>query len=204
MAQDLSLWYRRCSNSAATPKIRVRPFLNKLPPRAEFESTFADVKWDFVYVADGVAHKNHLNLLEAWCILARKNIRPRLALTLGTSDELLLKKILDLRSEYRLEISNLGELPHDSVISLYKACRFLIFPSLSESFGLPLIEANHFGLPIIASELDYVRDVCSPIETFNPNSSKSIALAVMRALKINDIELLFASPSDFLVELIPN
>jgi hypothetical protein len=45
---------------------------------------------------------------------------------------------------------------------------------------MSLIEANDVGLPILAPELDYVHDVCNPIETFDPKSSLSIARAVMR------------------------
>ncbi len=58
----------------------------------------------------------------------------------------------------------------------------LIFPSKTESLGLPLIEAASAGLPIIASELDFVRDVCVPNETFDPYSSTSISRAVKRLL----------------------
>lgn len=202
MARDLTLWYRRCSGSASLPTIRVRPFLNKLPTRDELGCSSGNVDWDFVYIADGVAHKNHRRLLEAWCILASNNIRPKLALTLGSRDELLIQAIVALRTEYKVEIFNLGEISHNAVIAVYKSSRALIFPSLSESFGLPLIEASHFGLPIIASELDYVREVCDPVETFNPNSPHSIALAVMRFLNINNSTFKPVGPSEFLAELV--
>ena len=55
---------------------------------------------------------------------------------------------------------------------------------MSESLGLPLLEAKECNLSIIASELDYVRDVCEPNFTFNPLSPFSIAHAVKRYLKI--------------------
>jgi len=35
----------------------------------------------------------------------------------------------------------------------------LVFPSYIETFGLPLIEASNFGLPILVSDLDYAREV---------------------------------------------
>ena len=60
------------------------------------------------------------------------------------------------------------------------ASKALIFPSKYESFGLPLIEASKMHIPIIASELDFVRDVCNPIQTFDPNSAISIARAINR------------------------
>jgi glycosyltransferase involved in cell wall biosynthesis len=56
----------------------------------------------------------------------------------------------------------------------------LIYPSLFESFGLPLLEARQAGLPIIAAELDYVRDIVEPVVSFDPESALSIARAVMR------------------------
>ena len=65
---------------------------------------------------------------------------------------------------------------------IYEGCHALVYPSLRESFGLPLIESKSFGLDIIASELDYVRDVVQPNETFNPYSSVSIARAIARYL----------------------
>jgi glycosyltransferase involved in cell wall biosynthesis len=64
----------------------------------------------------------------------------------------------------------------------YRQSGALIFPSLTESFGLPLIEARGRDLPILAGELDYVRDVCVPVETFDPRSPRSIARAVKRHL----------------------
>ena len=67
-------------------------------------------------------------------------------------------------------------------MELYKCAGALIFPSASESFGLPLVEAAACGLPIVAAETDYVRDVVIPLETFDPESAVSIARAVRRFL----------------------
>ena len=77
----------------------------------------------------------------------------------------------------------------------------LIFPSLAESFGLPLVEAQEFNKPILASELDFVRDVCSPVDTFDPKSSLSIARAVKRFLGYTDINNLDSNLSE-LVKLV--
>ena len=40
-------------------------------------------------------------------------------------------------------------------------------------------------MPILAPELDYVRDVVEPDQTFDPNSPTSIARAVLRHLNIH-------------------
>ena len=72
------------------------------------------------------------------------------------------------------------------MLALYASAGALVFPSLGESFGLPLIEARQAGLSILAPELDYVRDVCEPAQTFDPQSATSIARAVKRFLQLAD------------------
>ncbi|WP_181184413.1 glycosyltransferase [Cupriavidus pinatubonensis] len=159
------------------------------------------IEWDFVYVADGQAHKNHLALLEAWRELALEGVKPRLALTLTSRDGHLINTVNAMRAECGANIHNIGQISHQEVLELYRCSRALIFPSQFESFGLPLVEAHELGLPILASELDYVRDVCSPEQTFDPNSPLSIVRAVKRFLDIPESMPAMYSPRDFLREL---
>lgn len=169
MARAITAWH------GAAPSVTVMPFVPAQPalPRAQ-------TSWDFVYVADGLPHKNHRLLLDAWILLANEGIRPRLALTLGARDALLAQTLSEQASRHELDVHNLGHIDHDAVLRLYASARALIFPSLGESFGLPLIEARQAGLPIVAPELDYVREVCEPVQTFDPLSAVSIARAVKR------------------------
>lgn len=144
------------------------------------------VLWDLIYISSAEGHKNHLNLLEAWKILALSGFFPSLALTIGNDNSELLKKIDSLKHAFNVRIENLGIIPHDQISEAYLNSRALIFPSKSESFGLPLMEASDLNLPIIASELDFVRDVCSPSQTFDPESPLSIARAVERFFNIKE------------------
>lgn len=176
MARDLTHWY----GGPVPPDVQVFPFMDPLHHGPALSP--AQAEWDFVYVADGEAHKNHLRLIEAWRELALLGMKPTLALTLGPRDHLLNQQVTAVREECGAKIVNLGQMPLEKVLELYGKSRALIFPSLSESFGLPLIEAQLIGLPILAPELDYVRDVCVPIQTFDPHSSHSITRAVRRFL----------------------
>ncbi len=142
-------------------------------------------RYDFVYVSSGEPHKNHRSLIEAWVILAKSGVRPNLALTLSVekhADILALSE--EANASFGTEIINLGHVPADDVDAIYDRSNALVFPSTGESFGLPLLEAAERGLPIIASELDYVRDLVDPAETFDPRSPRSIARAVGRFLKL--------------------
>lgn len=140
-------------------------------------------EFDFLYVASGEAHKNHAALIEAWGVLADEGFSPSLALTLAPESAPALCACVAQAAARGLRIQNLGVLPHDGVLALYRASGALIYPSSFESFGLPLIEARQAGLPILAPELDYVRDVTDPDETFDPRSPISIARAVRRHLE---------------------
>lgn len=160
-------------------------------------------KFDFIYVASGEPHKNHANLLNAWIMLARENCFPSLCLTVDEKHApALAARIALMRVEFGLKVDNRTGYARGNIFDLYREANALIYPSLLESLGLPLIEAASIGLPILASELDYVRDVIDPAESFDPASSLSIARAVKRHLGIVDKPLMPNSAREWLDALI--
>ena len=139
--------------------------------------------YEFVYVASGEPHKNHLNLIKAWSLLAQQEIYPSLTLTLSEKKfSELVSWIEQQKREYSMNVFNLGLISEGEIQDLYLNATALIFPSTLESFGIPLIAARDAGLAIVASELDYVRDIVDPEVTFDPASPLSIARAVKRFL----------------------
>jgi glycosyltransferase involved in cell wall biosynthesis len=148
---------------------------------------FSDKKIDnsFIYVASGEIYKNHVNLLTAWSILAEEGIFPILILTID-DNTLLYEDISNQVKKYKLEVYIKPKLPREDLLSYYGRVSALIYPSFFECFGIPLLEASNSNLPIIASELDYVRDLIDPDETFDPHSPRSIARAVKRFLKCEE------------------
>ncbi len=156
-------------------------------------------KYDFLYVASGEPHKNHKQLVEAWVILAAESIYPILCLTLHEeNNRQLVKWINDMVLKYDLKITNAGFVAQSALAELYKQTKALIYPSTFESFGLPLIEARDANLAILASELDYVRDILDPEQTFEPSSPRSIARAVKRFLGYDEKVLPLVDPKSFL------
>jgi glycosyltransferase involved in cell wall biosynthesis len=153
----------------------------------------------FLYVASGEAHKNHRRLIQAWSLLATEGVRPQLLLTLDTASfPELCAWIADQSRECGLQIQNLGKIYAAAMATAYGRTDALIYPSLFESFGLPLIEASVAGVPIIAAELDYVRDIVSPAQTFDPASAVSIARAVKRFCGLMSDEIGIDGPAEFL------
>jgi len=178
-------------------KIRVIPYKNIDVVKVETDTN--DVK-GFLYVASDEPHKNHINLVKAWKLLGEEGIRPPLYLTIDDGTELT-RFITSFVKQYGLDIQIKSTLPREELMSYYRRVKALIFPSFFESFGIPLIEANNFDLPIIAAELDYVRDFIKPAETFDPSSPRSIARAVKRFLGAQDDRFKIITAKDFVREL---
>lgn len=64
------------------------------------------------------------------------------------------------------------------LLQLYQHCTALLAASAGEGFGLPLIEAAHYGLPIIARDLPVFREVCGEHATYFSGDSSALAAAL--------------------------
>lgn len=169
---------RFCENkNLQVPNILIKPLMPNFNEQYKAESF--DKEIDFVYPADHQPHKNLENLFLAWQMLAEIGIRPCLVVTLDDNTFQTLKKTIRFE-EMRVNILNYGVINYEDMQKLYRKSKVLIFPSLLESFGLPLIEASQMGLQILASDKDFVYDVCNPTDTFDPDSVQSIVSAVKR------------------------
>jgi len=187
--------------------VRVLPFLedhNGYVRRAFSLKVEKETNFEFLYVASGEPHKNHRQLIEAWCLLAKEGLYPRLKLTLDSTCFSELCSWIEYKvGGCKLNVVNVGYLTHKQVKQLYKQADALIYPSTIESFGLPLIEARQAGLSVIASELDYVRDVLDPEQVFDPASAISIARAVKRFIGIEEQPLPLQSAAEFIWNFLP-
>ncbi|MBB3212976.1 glycosyltransferase involved in cell wall biosynthesis [Herbaspirillum sp. Sphag1AN] len=158
---------------------------------------------DFLYVASGEPHKNHRKLIEAWCLLADEGLFPSLILTLERTHFTELCLWVETKvAKYRIRVENASNVPHAEIGRLYDRAAALIYPSTIESLGLPLIEARQAGLAVLASELDYVRDVIDPEQTFDPESAISIARAVKRFLGVEEHGLPLQDGKGFMTQIL--
>jgi hypothetical protein len=119
------------------------------------------------YPAAGYPHKNHV-IFEELLSLDLTELIDRLVLTLPTNQ-------LGSESQW---LSCVGRLNHAQCLSEYKKADALIFPSVVESYGLPLVEAMVMGIPVIAADLPYARVLCGDEAIFfNPESPESLVEA---------------------------
>lgn len=80
-----------------------------------------------------------------------------------------------------------NQLGPDEVLDAYQTADALLFLSLSESFGLPLVEAMWIGLPIVCPDLPYARALCgSQAIYFNPYDLASLQAAISELVRRRD------------------
>ncbi len=154
----------------------------------------------FVFISNPSPQKNHLTLLDAWEYLLEKKQTPILHVTIDHTAPHLINRMHELNAKGTRIVNHVYLDPRE----LYFSCPYLIFPSVIESFGLPLIEAVDSGMKVIASDLPYVHDVIKPSLTFQPLDKISIAAAVLKALEteLPFPELLIRNEVDKLIELL--
>ncbi|MDA0968377.1 MAG: glycosyltransferase, partial [Proteobacteria bacterium] len=137
---------------------------------------------EFVYVSSIVSHKNHKRLIKAFIEAAKKTDK-EIKLHLTLNKEELPKSVFPKN----LEVEFHGTLSIDNVNDLYNSCEFAIYPSLVESFGLPLIEASNHNCKVIASDLPYVHEIIIPSLTFDPYSVESISKSILKAIETDNL-----------------
>jgi glycosyltransferase involved in cell wall biosynthesis len=132
-----------------------RIFVTHLPIHARLMCTSAAREPFFFYPANFWLHKNHEVLLVAYQMYLAKNAgRPpwRLVLTghLDQRAQSLQQMAADLGVAAHVRFS--GHVPESELAKLFSTASCLVFPSLHEGFGIPIVEAMSFGLPIICGD----------------------------------------------------
>lgn len=80
-------------------------------------------------------------------------------------------------------VRQLGYLPWSSLPALYSGARSFVYPSFYEGFGLPVLEAQACGTPIITSDRSSLPEVASHAAMLiDPNDTGALAVAMQRAV----------------------
>ncbi len=95
--------------------------------------------------------KNLPLALDAVKILRQRGIDLRLVLAGGRSNLIDLPAMLAERGLGAPEVVCTGYIDDNRVASLLGGARMLVFPSLYEGFGMPLLEAMQAGVPVVAA-----------------------------------------------------
>ena len=129
----------------------------------------------FLTVSNRRPHKNEISTLYAFSA-ANINQKYHLVLTGDATEELLaLTDELNIRDR----ITFLGRISEYELARWYRGCRALVFPSLYEGFGLPVVEAMASGVPVITSNVTSMPEIAGDAAVLvDPNNIQQISNAI--------------------------
>lgn len=136
----------------------------------------------FLYVGSLEPRKNLRTLLSAWQLLGAEAADLELVLV-GVRGHVFRQS--GLEGEAPPGVRLLGRLPDEDLPALYSGARGVVYPSLYEGFGLPVLEAMACGAPVAASRIDVLTEItCDRLLSFNPEDVREMAdqLRILRDL----------------------
>ena len=166
-----------------------RPDTNgaKLTLKLDFVAPF------FFYPADLRKHKNHETLLLAYRLYRERAGDGAWDLVLTFPEDKRAREIKEL-----LEVLGIADHVHlpgyvtdAGLRALWQRAGALVFPSLHEGFGLPLVEAMYYGVPILAASDLSIKEIAG--EAFHPMDPRKLESIAEALLKVSRDAALRAS-----------
>lgn len=124
--------------------------------------------------------KGHTYLIEAFARIKKEMSDAKLILV-GDGSERDNLEILALELGIKDSVQFLGEVPHDDLPHYYHKARLFVMPSLSEGFGITVIEAMASGVPVVATSAGSLMELVKNEKTgllVKPQDAESLARAL--------------------------
>lgn len=138
-------------------------------------------KRTFFYPVSFTYYKNHKVIIDAVRILLHQGADDFEIIFTGNKEEALQS---GLHVE-NIPVRFIGNITHEKVLD-YMTNSVLLFPSLLETYGLPLVEAKTIGTFIIASDLPFSHEILDNypnVTFFNPLDANALAKIMYSFLK---------------------
>lgn len=92
-------------------------------------------------------------------------------------------------SPYKDRIICTGFLPDASIALLYEHASLYVFPSVNEGFGIPVLEAFHFQVPVLVANNSCLPEVGGDaVLSFDPYQPEELALLIHAVLSNTDLQ----------------
>lgn len=150
----------------------------------------------FLFVSSITKRKNLIDICKALALLKNKTAIPLVVIGDGKKDKEDVKKYL-VENGLSNSVIFLNELPQSAAPGftgsadfpgIYQQALALVYPSLFEGFGIPLLEAMWSGLPVISSNSSSLPEVAGDAALyFSPGDVETLAAHLFRISK--DTEL---------------
>ena len=137
-----------------------------------------------LFVSSLWQYKNCDGLLRAWA-LARGELGDRQLAVVGAGrDEKYLASLRSLADELGIagDVVFVGGVPLERTVDFYRAADVFVYPSLNETFGLPILEAMACGCPVVTSDTSAMPETAGQAAVLSdPKDPASIARAIVEA-----------------------
>ncbi len=141
-----------------------------------------------IYIGNAYPHKNLETLFEAIKIINKKT---KLNLVIVTARNVFSKRLEAQIAKNNLEqsITVTSYIKSNELNTIIRSADAYIFPSLSEGFGIPGLNAMAAGVPVLASNIPTLQEIYQNAAVyFDPNSPQDIADKVNNLLKNSKIK----------------
>lgn len=155
------------------PKLALEEIDELKPDSAEYLLTIGTIE----------PRKNYVTLLKAFEKIG--NQKSNLELVIigkdGWKNEVFFSTLNKHPHRDRIHIK--GYMDRSEMISMIKHCKLFVFPSLYEGFGIPIVEAMHFGKALVLSDIPTSKEIADDAAEFFPAASHdALAETIIRLL----------------------
>lgn len=175
------------THGIALPAIKTIRLGHQIAEASAIDGVDDLIPGQFVLTVGDVNHrKNHSLLTGIWASLARERSTPPIPLVIagriGTDGQPLVAAVKSDPAAAAV-IRFLSDVDDAKLQWLYRNCRFTLFPSRSEGFGLPVVESFTFGKPCIASNTTSIPEASQGLAThLGPDDAAGWRTAIARLL----------------------
>jgi glycosyltransferase involved in cell wall biosynthesis len=187
MSQTTANELQRVLKANPADLVVIPPILNSqfVPAATEagrpFKTKYRLPEQFWLYVAHLYPHKNHLRLLQAYHQLKSGGLAPWPLVLRGdpAGAELEVKQAIT-RLNLESDIIMLPRLEEAELSLLFSTATALVFPSLYEGGGIPVVEAMACGCPVIAADIPVVREFAGDAASyFDPLDVEAMGQAML-------------------------
>ena len=143
-----------------------------------------------LYVGSVKKHKNITGIIKAMALLKRQQGISCRLLVVGKKDnayEELKKTISDLKLTKEVFFS--GYVRDEELPYLYRAAKMLVYPSLWEGFGIPVVEAMSCACPVVCSHIASLPEVAGNAAVYvDPHNISAISNAILSIFENPELE----------------
>jgi glycosyltransferase involved in cell wall biosynthesis len=137
-----------------------------------------------LYVGNLHPRKNLIRLLQAFILLKREK-KTDARLKIVGQKAWLYDDIFETVRKNKIEsdVEFTGYISQDELVRHYQAATVMVYPSVYEGFGLPVLEAMGCGTPVVSSNTTSIPEVAGDAcELVNPESVEEIAAGIWRVI----------------------